>query len=94
MNTRRESTVCPKCGWYDNPFSHHEDRCDPDAGSTADALIAAVPQADATKLGYGDSHVVLGRNLAEHDFALDFEVSDGSLQWRDVTCFMHDLTVE
>jgi len=86
------SKVCPDCGWYASPFSHH--RCDPEAGATASALIAAVPEAEATKLGYGDGRVVLGQHLEEHDFALIFEVEPGTLKWHDVTCFRHRLTVE
>ncbi len=86
-----ELKVCSKCGWHDLTYAGHN--CRPVAGATADALIAAVPEAESSKLGYGQGVVVLGLDIDNHNFVLKFEADDGTLQWRDVTCFQHDLTV-
>jgi predicted nucleic acid-binding Zn-ribbon protein len=87
-----ELKVCPKCGWNDLQYAGHS--CDPEAGATADALMAAVPEAESSKFGYGTGHVVLGYGLDGHDFVLKFQADNGTLRWRDISCFMHDLTVE
>jgi len=57
--------ICPKCGWYgstlpnDGIFSAtHFNRCNPEAGKHASALIEALPDIESGKLGYGDGLVV------------------------------------
>lgn len=84
--------VCPSCGWY---LSYgHEERCQPGRGRLADELVAQVPEAQATKLGYGDGVVVLGENIDDHDFYVCLDVQDRGFTWRAVTCFQHELSVD
>lgn len=86
--------ACDKCGWADHG-RYNPGQCDPERGRAAKELIAALPDAESTQLGYGFGQLVIGRNIDEHDFSVWFAVAaDGSFQWRDVTCFRHDLTKE
>lgn len=87
-----ESKVCKKCGWYEHgPYRPRE--CDPKRGAAARAVIAALPGVESTMLGYGFGNLVVGKGLDDFDFTLQFEVDrHGTFQWRDVTCFKHDLT--
>ena len=85
--------VCSKCGWYDHGQLYRDGRCNPARGDAAKAAIAALDGVQSTMLGYGFGHVVFGDNIDDHDFTLEFQVAcDGTFQWRDVTCFRHDLT--
>lgn len=83
---------CPECGWADHGL-YNPGQCDPRRGAVAKALIAALPDAESTMLGYGFGQMVIGRDIDEHDFSVRLAVDgDGTFVWRDITCFRHDLS--
>jgi hypothetical protein len=100
--SEQELEVCDACGWYSHKIRDKSGRvfldntareCDPGAGRLADRLFALVPEAQATKLGWGCGHVALGV-LDDFQLVVRLEVSGQSFRLRGVDAHGPVLTLE
>lgn len=72
--------ICESCGWYDSQYAHNN--CRPDRGRAGAALARELPDANPTKLGYGEGCVTFE---LDEDTHVSFEIGlDNSIRLREV----------